>query len=60
MLQQKLAALESGRQFLADGLFDHARSRERDRGAGLGYVHVAQHGETGGDAARGRFGHTLM
>src|SRR6185312_3146633 len=54
MLQQKLAALETFGKLLADGLLDHARAREADERARLADVEVAQHGEAGGDAARGR------
>ena len=56
MLQQELAALETFGKLLADGLLDHARAGEADQRARLADVQVAQHGEAGGDAARGRVG----
>ena len=54
--QQVLGLLEALGQLLADGLLDHARAGEADQRAGLGDVHVAQHGVGGGDAAGGRIG----
>ena len=53
---QIFGALETFRQFLADGLLDHARAGEADQRAGLGDLHVAEHGVGGGDAAGGRIG----
>ena len=50
VLEQELGALEALGQRLADGLLDHARSREADERARLGEDDVAQHGE----AARSR------
>ena len=35
MLHQKLAALETFGEFLADGLLDNPRTGETDQGAGL-------------------------
>ena len=42
--QQVLGLLEALGQLLADGLLDDARAGEADERAGLGDVHVAQHG----------------
>ena len=56
LLDQEFRALEARRQGLADGLLDHPGAGEADQGAGLGQVHVAQHGVGGGDAAGGRVG----
>ena len=56
VLDQIFGALEAFRQFLADGLLDDARAGEADQRAGLGDLHVAQHGVGGGDAAGGRIG----
>ena len=56
VLGQIFGALESFRQFLADGLLDHARAGEADQRAGLGDLHVAQHRVGRGDAAGGRIG----
>ena len=53
---QIFRALKTFRQFLADGLFDHARAGKADQRAGLGDLHVAEHGIGGGDAAGGRIG----
>ena len=53
---QIFRALKAFRQFLADGLFDHARAGKTDQRAGLGDLHVAEHGIGGGDAAGGRIG----
>ena len=49
-------SLEPFRQLLADGLLDHARAGKADQRAGLGDMHVAQHGIGRGDAAGGRIG----
>src|SRR5579883_888442 len=56
VLQQKLAALEARRQFLPHGLLDHARPGESDQSVRFGDIEIAQHRETGCDAARGRIG----
>ena len=56
VVAQVLRLLEAFRQFLADGLLDHARAGEADQRAGLGDVHVAEHGVGRGDAAGGRIG----
>jgi hypothetical protein len=53
---QIFRALETRRQFLADGLLDDARAGEADQGARLGQMDVAQHGVGGGDAAGRRVG----
>jgi hypothetical protein len=53
---QIFGALEALRQFLADGLLDDALAGKADQRAGLGDLHVAQHGVGGGDAAGGRVG----
>ena len=53
---QIFRALKPFRQFLADGLLDHARAGKADQRAGLGDLHVAQHRIGGGDAAGGRVG----
>src|ERR1700749_2817727 len=44
VLNQELAGLEAFRQFLADGLLDHARTSEADQRSRLGNVQIAQHG----------------
>jgi hypothetical protein len=54
VLEEELAALESVGQLLADGLLDHAWSREANQRAGLGDVQVAEHREACRDAAGGR------
>ena len=56
VIAQIFGALETFRQFLADGLLDHARAGETDQRAGLGDLHVAQHGVGGSDAAGGWIG----
>jgi hypothetical protein len=56
VIAQIFGALEAGRQFLADGLFDHARAGESNDGAGLGDRDVAQHRERGRHAAGGGIG----
>src|SRR5438067_46735 len=45
MFQQKLRALESLRQFLADGLFDHTGAGKSDQSSRLSDIQVTQHGE---------------
>ena len=54
MLEQKLAALKSLGQLLANRLLDDARAGKADERAGLGNVQIAEHREARGDAARGR------
>ena len=56
VLHQIFGALEAFRQLFADRLLDDARAGKADQRAGLGDVHVAQHGVGGGDAAGGRVG----
>ena len=56
VLEQKLAALESFGQRLADGLLDDARAGESDEGFRLGDVDVAEHREARRDAAGRRIG----
>ena len=56
LFHQELTALETLRQFLADGLLDHARAGKANQRAGFGNVEVAQHGKAGGDAAGGGVG----
>ena len=56
MLEKELAALKAGREFLPDGLLNHARAGKADQGSRLANVQIAQHGERGGHAARGRVG----
>ncbi len=56
VLLQIFGALEAFRQLLADGLLDHARAGEADQRAGLGDMHVAEHGVGRGHAAGGRIG----
>ena len=56
VVAQIFGALETLGQFLADGLLDHARAGKADQRAGLGDLHVAEHGVGGGDAAGGRIG----
>ena len=53
---QIFGALETIRQFFADGLFDHARAGKADQGAGLGDLHIAQHRVGRRHAAGGRIG----
>src|SRR5678815_2880505 len=47
VLEEKLGGLESFGQLLADGLLDHARSREADHRARLGQNGIAEHREAG-------------
>ena len=54
--EEELGALEAFRELLADGLLDDARAGKADEGAGFGDVEVAEHSETGGDAAGGGIG----
>src|SRR5271155_5169897 len=56
VFEEELGGLETFGQFLADGLFDDARSGEADERAGLGNIQIAEHRVTGGDAARGGIG----
>ena len=56
VLEQIFGALKTLRQLLADGLLDDARAGEADQRAGLGEMHVAEHGVGGGDAAGRRIG----
>src|ERR1019366_6203459 len=53
---QEFGALKTFGQLLANGLLDDARAGKADEGAGFGDVQIAQHGETGGDAAGGGVG----
>ncbi len=53
---QIFGALEAGRQLLADGLLDHARTGKTDQRAGLGDMHVAEHRIGRRDAAGRRIG----
>src|SRR5581483_6016041 len=56
VLGEVFGALETFRQFLADGLLDDARAGKADQRAGFGDLHVAEHRVRGGDAAGGRIG----
>ena len=56
VVQQKLAALKTGRQLLTNGLLDHSGTRETDQRSRLSDVQISQHRETGGHAAGGRIG----
>ncbi|MCY1440614.1 hypothetical protein D9M71_568980 [compost metagenome] len=56
MLQQELAALEAFRQFFTHGLLDHTRTGKTDQRLRLADNHVAQHRQTGGNAAVDRIG----
>ena len=49
MLQQEFAPLESFGQLLADGLFDHPRTRKSNKRAGFRDIQIAQHGKARGD-----------
>src|SRR5437660_397317 len=54
VLQEELAALESLRQLLPQGLLDHPRPGESDQRPRLGQDDVALEGEGGGDPSGGR------
>ncbi len=54
MVEQEFTALKTFGQFLSHGLLDHTRARETDQRIWLRDVDVAEHGETGGNAARRR------
>src|SRR5438552_2584307 len=56
VLQQKLGALETLRQFLADRLLDYPRPSEANQGARLGDIEIAKHGVAGRNAPRRRIG----
>jgi hypothetical protein len=56
VILQIFGALKPARQFLPDGLFDHARPGETDQGARLRDMHVAEHGVGRGHAAGRRVG----
>src|SRR5258708_20409782 len=56
VFEKEFGALKSLREFLADGLFDHAGAGKADKRAGFGYVQVSEHGEGGGSAAGGGVG----
>ena len=56
VVEQKFGALKTFGEFLADGLLDDAGAGETDERAGFGDVEIAEHGETGGDAAGGGVG----
>src|SRR5258708_15247976 len=52
VLQKELAGLESFRQLLANGLFDHARTSKANQRSRLRNIKVAQHGVRSRNAAR--------
>ena len=54
VIEQEFGALEAVGQGLADGLLDDPLPGEADDRAGLGERDVAEHGEGGGNPARGR------
>src|SRR5712692_920872 len=56
VFEEEFGALKSFGEFLADGLFDDARTGETDECAGLADVEVTEHGEAGGDTAGGGIG----
>src|SRR6267143_3366535 len=56
VFEEEFGALKSFGEFLADGLLDDARAGKTDERAGFADVEVAEHGEAGGDAARGGVG----
>ena len=56
VILQVLGALEAVGQLLADGLLDHPRPGKADQRAGLGEMHVAEHGVGRRDAAGRRIG----
>src|SRR4051794_1937811 len=51
VLEEEFAALESGWEFLADGLFDHPRTGKANERAGFGDVEIAKHCKRRGHAA---------
>ena len=56
VFEQKFAALKTFRQFLADGLLDHARPGKADQRLRFGDDHVAEHRKARGHAAGRRVG----
>src|SRR5260370_32746077 len=52
VLNQKFALLETFRKFLADGLLNHARTREANQRAGLRDIQITQHGKACSYATR--------
>src|SRR5208282_1039542 len=56
VLEKEFGALETFRQFLPDGLLNHAGAGKADERAGFGDIQVAEHRVTGGDAAGGGIG----
>ena len=56
VFEQELRTLETLGKFLTDGLLDHARTSEANKGVRFGDVQVAKHREAGGDASGGRVG----
>src|SRR5580704_12533052 len=56
VLEEEFGGLKTFREFLADGLFDHARAGKTDERAGLRNIQVAEHRVTGSDAASGGIG----
>ena len=54
VLDKKFAALEAVGEFLTDRLLNYTWPGKPDEGARLGNIEIAEHGETGSDAARRR------
>src|SRR5262249_12537464 len=54
VLEKEFAPLKAVGELLSDGGLDDTWPCEPDERVGLGDVHVAEKGEAGGDAARGR------
>ena len=54
MFEQEFAALKTFRQFLPNRLLDDARPGKSDQRAWFRDIEIAEHGETGGNAAGGR------
>src|SRR5690606_14914011 len=57
MFQQKFAALETFRQFLAHGLLDNPRARETNQSVRFSNIEVTQHSEAGRYTTKDRIGH---
>ena len=53
MISQKLAALESFRQFLSNGLFNDTWSRKTNQRSGFSNIDISKHGEACGNASGG-------
>src|SRR5215470_14493442 len=56
VVKQELAALETLRKLLTNGLFNHAGPGKTNQGARFGDIEVSQHSERRRDTARGWIG----